>query len=74
MLADRKLPRLFSIEVEYRWRMKEAELEWTRALAGEIASGALDGVDLWRRWHEEGFAPALKLLEPGQGGVRRRSF
>jgi DNA-binding PadR family transcriptional regulator len=75
MLADRQLPRLFSIEAEYRWRMKEAELEWTRALASEIASGALDGVDLWRRWHEEGFhAPVLKLPEPGQGRARRRSF
>jgi hypothetical protein len=37
-----------------------------RALAAEIASGAPQGVDEWRRWHEEGFhAPALKLLEPG---------
>ena len=37
MLADRKLPRLFTIENEYRWRMKEAELAWVRELAAEIA-------------------------------------
>jgi hypothetical protein len=75
MLAERKLPRLFTIEAEYRWRMKEAELGWVRALAAEIASGALQGVDEWRRRREEGFhAPALKLLEPGQGAARRRSF
>jgi hypothetical protein len=46
-----------------------------RALAAEIASGALEGVDEWRRWHEEGFhAAVVKLLEPGQGAARRRSF
>ena len=75
LLADRKLPRLFTIESEYRARLKEAELEWVRALAVEITSGALGGVDEWRRWHKEGGeAPVIKLLESGQGAPRRRSF
>jgi DNA-binding PadR family transcriptional regulator len=75
LLAERKLPRLFTIEAEHRWRMKEAELDWVRELTAEIASGALEGVAEWRRWHKEGGeASVLKLPEPGQGAPRRRSF
>jgi DNA-binding PadR family transcriptional regulator len=76
MLADRKLPRLFTIEAEYRWRMKEAELAWVRELAAEIASGALlEGVAEWqRRHHQDGDAPTMKLLETPTDSARRRSF
>jgi DNA-binding PadR family transcriptional regulator len=75
LLAERKVPRLFTIEVEHRWRMKEAELEWVRELVAEIASGALEGVAEWRRWHKEGGeARIVKLPAPGQGAPRRRSF
>jgi DNA-binding PadR family transcriptional regulator len=75
MLAERKLPRLFTIESEYRLRMKEAELAWVRTLAAEIAGGALDGVAAWRRSHQEGGeAPVIKLLEAAPGASRRRSF
>jgi DNA-binding PadR family transcriptional regulator len=51
VLARQNLPRLFIVEAEYRWRLKEAELEWTRSLAADIASGALEGVEQWREWH-----------------------
>ena len=75
MLADRNLPRLFTIENEYRWRMKEAELAWVRELAAEIASDALEGVADWRRWHQPGGgAPVVKLLETPPNSARRRSF
>jgi DNA-binding PadR family transcriptional regulator len=75
VLAERKVPRLFLIESEYRWRLQEAELAWVRDLAAEIASGALEGVDMWRGWHEnDAAAPVIKLTEHGQGRSRRRSF
>jgi DNA-binding PadR family transcriptional regulator len=75
LLAERKLPRLFTIEIEHRWRMKEAELDWVRELIGEIASGALEGVAEWRRWHSEGGeGPIVKLPAPAPGEARRRSF
>jgi DNA-binding PadR family transcriptional regulator len=74
MLETRKLPRLFMIEADYRWRMKEAELDWVRELIAEIESGALEGVAEWRRWHDEGDAPVVKLLEARPPAPRRRSF
>jgi DNA-binding PadR family transcriptional regulator len=70
--VERKLPRLFWIEAEYAWRLKEAELEWVRNLAAEIASGALEGVEMWRGWHEEGGDGTVVKLT--LGGGRRRSF
>jgi DNA-binding PadR family transcriptional regulator len=71
LLADRKLPRLFWIEAEYRWRMKEAELDWVRALAAEIAAGTLEGVADWRRWHQEG-APATPVIKLEARDARSR--
>jgi DNA-binding PadR family transcriptional regulator len=53
LVKDKGLPRLFWIEAEYRWRLREAELAWVRALAAEIADGSLDGVADWRGWHAE---------------------
>jgi DNA-binding PadR family transcriptional regulator len=49
-LAD-GLPRLLLVELEYAIAMRDAELAYTRALAREIASGALEGVELWRTLH-----------------------
>jgi DNA-binding PadR family transcriptional regulator len=46
------LPRLFMVEEEYRVALLEAELEFTRKLIADIESGALDGLDLWRSFHE----------------------
>jgi DNA-binding PadR family transcriptional regulator len=46
------LPRLFMVEEEYRVALLEAELEFTRKLIADIESGALDGIDLWRSFHE----------------------
>ncbi|MDQ0469499.1 PadR family transcriptional regulator [Labrys wisconsinensis] len=47
------LPRLFAIESEYRSALKQAELDWTRALAGDIREDRLDGLELWRTFHRE---------------------
>jgi DNA-binding PadR family transcriptional regulator len=43
MLAERKLPRLFLIESEYRLRLKQAELDWVRALVADVKEGTLQG-------------------------------
>lgn len=45
------IPRLFTIETEYQQALVEAELDWVRALAKDIESGALEGLDEWRGWH-----------------------
>lgn len=52
LLSERKLPQLFWIEAEYRWRLREAELEWVRALIADVAQGGLKGMAEWRRLHE----------------------
>jgi len=51
LVKGKGLPRLFWIEAEYRWRLREAELAWVRQLAADIADGTLDGIDEWRKWH-----------------------
>ncbi|HEX6755395.1 MAG TPA: PadR family transcriptional regulator [Mycobacteriales bacterium] len=42
------LPRLFTVEGDYRLGQLEAELEFTEKLRGSIADGSLGGVDHWR--------------------------
>jgi len=51
LIKEKRLPRLFWIEAEYRWHLRQAELAWVRQLAADIADGSLDGVADWRRWH-----------------------
>ncbi len=51
LLAQRGLPRGFTIENEYALAMREAELVWTRTIADEIASGAFDGAAEWAAHH-----------------------
>ncbi len=51
------LPRIFSIEGEYRIALLEAELDFTQQLIGDIESGTLGGVDWWRSVHEPGAKP-----------------
>jgi hypothetical protein len=48
------VPRLFTIETEYLERLCEAELEFVRALAHDIESGALEGIDEWRTFQNDG--------------------
>jgi len=36
-----------------RSALRQAELEWTRRLAEDIRTGALEGIDLWRSFHHE---------------------
>jgi DNA-binding PadR family transcriptional regulator len=57
LIKDRKVPRLFWIEAEYRWHLKAAELKWVRELAADIKAGKLEGMAEWRAFHKEAGAP-----------------
>jgi DNA-binding PadR family transcriptional regulator len=46
------LPRLFELEVEYEVSQLIAELKFVRALADDIESKELEGVDMWRSFHD----------------------
>jgi DNA-binding PadR family transcriptional regulator len=45
------LPRLFSIEEEYRAALLAAEIEFVRSLVRDIERGTLAGADWWRAIH-----------------------
>jgi DNA-binding PadR family transcriptional regulator len=51
------LPRLFELEVEYEEGQLEAELRFVKGLIHDIESRALDGIDMWRAFHDEGTVP-----------------
>jgi DNA-binding PadR family transcriptional regulator len=45
------VPRVFLVEVEFERGQKQAELEFTRKLAADIASGTLEGLEQWKAFH-----------------------
>jgi DNA-binding PadR family transcriptional regulator len=51
------MPRVFLVEVEYDIAMTEAEARWVRGFLEELTTGALPGIDAWRRFHETGEFP-----------------
>ena len=59
MTATKKagLPRLFEIETEYEEQQVASELRFVDNLVEDIASGTLDGLDLWKKFHTAGFNP-----------------
>lgn len=54
---EQGLPDLFLVETLFSLAMLRAELDFVRALADDIRTGAFPGVDLWHKIHE--------LLESG---------
>ena len=52
------LPRLFELEVEYEEGQLAAELRFVRGLIGDVETNALEGLDLWKSFHDEGTSPA----------------
>ena len=56
LISSERVPRLFWIESEYRITLREAELNWTRGLIADLASGSLEGMERWVKFHE----PAVK--------------
>jgi DNA-binding PadR family transcriptional regulator len=59
MVAKHGLPRLFSVEGEFRLALRQAELDFVRSLIDDIESGELDGVDWWRAIHEHSGDPVV---------------
>jgi DNA-binding PadR family transcriptional regulator len=51
------LPRIFELETEYEEQQLAAELKFVNALIDEMATGTLEGLDMWRMFHTEGFDP-----------------
>ncbi|WP_410607436.1 PadR family transcriptional regulator [Amycolatopsis sp. lyj-109] len=51
------MPRLFLVEVEYDLAMTEAEARWVHGFLEELTTGALPGIEAWRRYHETGEFP-----------------
>ena len=51
LVQQRGVQRLFVIESEYVLAMREAELAWTRTLAGQIRSGELGDLAEWTAIH-----------------------
>lgn len=61
-LMEQGLLRLFLVEEEHELMLREAELEWVRELAREIAEGTIAGIGEWRFFHE---APAEGATKGG---------
>ena len=52
---DAGLPRIFELETEYEESQLAAELKYVNALVKDMESGTLEGLDMWRLFHTEGF-------------------
>jgi DNA-binding PadR family transcriptional regulator len=55
--SEAGLPRLFELESEYEEQQLTAELKFVNGLIDEMATGTLEGLDMWRMFHTEGFDP-----------------
>jgi DNA-binding PadR family transcriptional regulator len=53
---EEHIPRLFSVEYEYKTMLLEAELAWLRTLVRDIDSGAFGGSEIWAGFHSPGNA------------------
>ncbi len=49
------LPRIFELEAEYEEAQLAAELKFVKALVKELEEETLEGLDMWRIFHSEGF-------------------
>jgi DNA-binding PadR family transcriptional regulator len=54
---DGGLPRLFELEAEYEEQQLAAELKFVNALIQDLSTGTLEGLDMWRLFHTDGFDP-----------------
>jgi DNA-binding PadR family transcriptional regulator len=53
--TDAGLPRIFELESEYEEQQLRAELKFVTALVEEMTDGTLEGLEMWRLFHTEGF-------------------
>ena len=58
-VLEQGLPRLFLVEHEHELVLKEAELEWIRSLANEIADETLGGIQEWKDVHSQPVTPGV---------------
>ena len=49
------LPRIFELEAEYEESQLAAELKFVKALVKDMDEGTLEGLEMWRVFHSEGF-------------------
>jgi len=65
------LPRLYLVEQEYMRTLRQAELEWVRALIADIRSGCLawDIDPDWARWDGETSTSSMDTTSPIAGGA-----
>ena len=54
---DGGLPRLFELEAEYEEQQLAAELKFVNGLSTSCQAGTLEGLDMWRMFHTDGFDP-----------------
>jgi DNA-binding PadR family transcriptional regulator len=57
-MVKRGMPYLFAVESDYVRALRRAEREFVAGLIDKIASGELEGVDIWRQAHESGDLPS----------------
>jgi hypothetical protein len=54
---DAGLPRLFMIETEFEEQLIETELHFVDGLIKDLASGDLEGLEMWKAFHTDGANP-----------------
>jgi DNA-binding PadR family transcriptional regulator len=51
------LPRIFELETEFEEQQLVAELKFVKGLVEDMSAGTLEGLDMWRLFHTDGFDP-----------------
>ncbi len=61
--ADAGLPRIIELEAEYEEQQLVAELKFVNRLVEEMSAGTLEGLEMWRLFHTDGFNPEEVAFE-----------
>jgi DNA-binding PadR family transcriptional regulator len=69
-MADRGLPYLNAVEVDYVLELRRAEVRFIDRLLERIEDGTLGGIDTWRRAHESGELPTEADWKRAQARLR----
>jgi hypothetical protein len=68
---DGTIPRLFSVEYEYKTKLLEAELDWLRTLVADIDAGTLGGMEFWSGIHGGGDPAAMSPTDDERHNPRK---
>jgi DNA-binding PadR family transcriptional regulator len=55
------LPRLFGLEAEYEESQLAGELQFVKQLVRDIEAKTLEGLEMWKAFHDEGVNPVLQI-------------